>query len=417
MRGAKRILFFAEAVTLAHVARPIVLARVLNAASHEVVMACDSRYRQFLDPEPWQTLPLQSISRPQFLRALDSGSPVYNVETLRRYVKEDLKLIELVKPDLIVGDFRLSLSVSARLAGVPYAAITNAYWSPYYVSNEFPLPVLPLTRYLPVPVAKQLFRFAQPFAFSMHCKPLNCVRQENGLPSLGSSLRRVYTDADYALYGDVPVMFQTDQLPNNHRYLGAILWSPPAMLPAWWNDLPDDKPVIYLTLGSSGPPRLAQMVLNALADQPVTVMVSTAGANVTQRLPSNAYIADYLPGIQAAARSSIVVCNGGSPTSQQALVAGVPVLGIASNMDQFLNMRAIVEAGAGIVLRADRISDAGILEAVNQILVSSQLDAGARKLAEAFTSYNSSTIFTDFVAEVTGVVARPMSRDQHGNQI
>ena len=402
MSGFKRVLFFAEAVTLAHVARPIVLAKGLDAAHYEVVIACDPRYKRFLDLEPWQTLPLQSISSRQFLRALASGSPVYDLETLRRYVKEDLALIDRVKPDLIVGDFRLSLSVSARLAGVPYASVTNAYWSPYYPVHKFPLPVLPMTKYLPVPVAKQLFRLAQSFAFNLHCKPLNRVRQENGLLSLGDDLRRVYTDADYTLYADVPAMFPTENLPSNHHYLGPILWSPPDTLPEWWSHLPDDKPIIYLTLGSSGPEHLIQIVLNALADQPVIVIASTAGAVVPQRLPANVYIADFLPGMQAAARSKLVICNGGSPTSQQALAAGVPVLGIASNMDQFLNMQAVVEAGAGIVLRADRISGDGIRAAVNKILVSSHLFIGAGKLANAFSTHDSSRIFAAFAAEVTG---------------
>ena len=54
-------------------------------------------------------------------------------------------MIREVEPDVVVGDFRLSLSVSARVAGVPYLAITNAYWSPY-ARQRFPLPELPVVR-------------------------------------------------------------------------------------------------------------------------------------------------------------------------------------------------------------------------------------------------------------------------------
>ena len=115
----RRILFFAEAVTLAHAARPIVLANYLEGLGHELVMACDDRYKRFMADQPWQTLPLRSISSQQFLRCLAWGLPVYDLQTLRRYVAEDINLIERVKPDLIVGDFRLSLSVSARLVGIP----------------------------------------------------------------------------------------------------------------------------------------------------------------------------------------------------------------------------------------------------------------------------------------------------------
>ena len=396
--GARRVLFFAEAVTLAHVARPIALAQGLVSAGREVIFACDPRYAAFLAGERWQTLALHSISSAQFLRALASGSPVYDVETLRAYVRQDLELIERIKPDLIVGDFRLSLSVSARLAGIPYAAVTNAYWSPCYPVHRFPLPVLPMTRFLSVPVARQLFQLAQPLAFSLHCRPMNRVRQEHGLSSLGGDLRRVYTDADHTLFADVPAMFPTVDRPANHHYLGPVLWSPPVALPAWWDQLPAGRPIVYLTLGSSGASPLLYLALQALAEEPVTVIASTAGAVVPQRLPANVYVADYLPGMQAATRASLVICNGGSPTSQQALAAGVPVLGIASNMDQFLNMGAVVAAGAGTVLRADRVKHADVRAAVRHVLADSFFGVGAGKLARAFATLNAPARFVAFVA-------------------
>jgi UDP:flavonoid glycosyltransferase YjiC (YdhE family) len=409
MRRSRRILFFAEAVTLAHVARPIALAKGLDRARHEVVMACDPRYQRFLDHETWETLPLKSISSAQFLQALASGSPVYDADTLRGYVRQDLEFIRQVKPDLIVGDFRLSLSVSARLAGVPYAAVTNAYWSPHYPVHRFPLPALPMTRFLPVAVARPVFQLARPLAFGLHCKPLNRVRRENGLASLGSDLRRVYTDADHTLYADVPTMFPIENLPANHHYLGPVLWSPPVPLPEWWGNLPTDKPVAYLTLGSSGPTHLMQMALEALADQPVTVLASTAGAVVPEHLPGNVHVADYLPGLEAARRANLVICNGGSPTSQQALAAGVPVLGIASNMDQFLNMEAVAAAGAGVVLRADRTSRDGIRATVNRMLVQPDLHAGAANLASVFAAFDAPARFAAFVGQGPTVAGEALS--------
>ena len=400
MRGPKRILFFAEAVTLAHLARPLALAKCLDASRYEVILACDSRYRRFFEREPWQTLPLHSISSKQFLHALASGSPVYDAATLREYIKQDLELIEHVVPDLIVGDFRLSLSVSARLAGVPYATITNAYWSPCYFIDKYPIPALPLTRFLPLTIAKRIFDWAQPFAFAMHCRPLNTVRQENGFSSMINDLRQVYTDADHVLYADSPAIFPIQDLPSNHRYLGSILWSPAASLPDWWDDLPCDKPIIYVTLGSSGPPHLLQVVLNSLANQPVTVIASMAGTATPPTRPTNAYLADYLPGMQAALRSRLVICNGGSPTSQQALAAGVPVLGIASNMDQFLNMTPIVSAGAGQLLRGDRIRGSDVVAAVMQLLADTEFTGSACRLAKSFATLNASAEFSAFVSEV-----------------
>ena len=400
---AKRVLFFAEAVTLAHVARPIVLARGLAAANYEPYIACDSRYRRFIEREPWPNLPLHSISSERFLRSLANGSPVYDVQTLRDYVAEDLKLIHSVKPDLIVGDFRLSLSVSARLAGIPYAAITNAYWSPYYVRKSFPLPVLPITRVLPLPVAGVLFQLARPLAFKLHCAPLNRLRRESGLAQLGDDLRRIYTDADFTLYADAPSMFPTENLPTNHQYLGPVIWSPPVDLPSWWNDLPSDRPIVYVTLGSSGEPSISRLVLDALAEMPLTVLASTAGAPLMAQYPPNVFVANYLPGVDVAARSQLVVCNGGSPTSQQALAAGVPVLGIASNMDQFLNMQAITEANAGSVVRADRVRRASVCKIAEMLLSS----AACRTAAADLAASHQPTVVLRFRAFVDATTVQP----------
>lgn len=406
MPGSKRILFFTEAVTLAHLARPVALAKSLDTSRYTVVMAYDARYRRFLEHEPLSTLPLHSITSQEFLRALASGRPVYHTATLRGYVAEDLALIEQFKPDVIVGDFRLSLSISARLVGIPYVTITNAYWSQYYLFKEFPLPVLPMTRFLPLAWAKTLFRLAQPWAFALHTRPLNRVRRENGLFPLGADLRRIYGDADYILYADVPALFPTEALPSNHDYLGPILWSPQLPRPAWWDELPTDKPIIYLTLGSSGQASLLPLVLSAVSDLPVTVMLATAGAAVPVALPQNVYVADFIPGTEAAARAALVICNGGSPTSQQALAAGVPVLGIASNMDQFMNMEALVRSAVACNLRSDRLKTGSLRALVVKMLADTTLRQNVANLAKVFSAWDASRRFIIFMDRITGFAQR-----------
>lgn len=364
----RRVLFFAEAVTLAHVARPIALAQGLDRTAYECTIACDTRYERFLQGGPFRHVPLGSISSVQFLAALATGSPVYSLDTLRGYMREDLALIERWQPDVVVGDFRLSLSASARLAGVPYVAISNAYWSPYYARPGYPMPVLPMTKVLPLPVAQTLFWLVSPWVMPGHSKALNRLRSENGLRSLGPDLRRAYTDADLTLYADDPALFALRDAPTNHRLMGPVLWEPAMPPPLWWGELPNDRPIVYVSLGSSGPKGLLERVLQALSDLPVCIIASSAGAAVAAPRQGNAFVAPYLPGTAAAARSSLVVCNGGSLTAYQALVAGVPLIGITSNMDQFLNMAALVNAGAGQALRADRLAVDALARSVQQAL-------------------------------------------------
>ena len=290
--GLPTILFVADAVTLAHVARPCALARRIDPTKFSVVLACDPRYQGFLRSLDFPILPLPSLASERFLQAAAKGRPLYDTQTLRGYVRDDLALLESVRPAAVVGDHRLSLSVSARVAGVPYLSIINAYWSPYTIERLLPLPELPINRWIGAGLAQSLFKLAWPFASAWHSMPLNRVRRDHGLPGLGWDWFRAYTDADYTLYADARELVPTTDLPASHAYLGPILWSPDVPLPAWWNDLPADRPVIYATMGSSGDPALLELVLAALAGLPVTVVATTAGHSRGFSAPANSRLVE-----------------------------------------------------------------------------------------------------------------------------
>jgi UDP:flavonoid glycosyltransferase YjiC (YdhE family) len=406
-----KILFVAEAVTLAHVARPLAVYRSLPEEGWLSTIACDPRAKRFLDGFGRRVVPLASIEPERFLQALRRGKPLYDDPTLRNYVEADLEVIGRVKPDLIIGDFRLSLSVSARLAGVPYATISNAYWSPYYRPGSWPVPELPLTHGLPLPLARLLFRCARSAAFALHTRPLNRVRKQFGLPSLGSDLRRVYTDADFVLYADLPELFPLNGLPANHRFIGPTLWEPATPFPAAWQTLTGDRRLVYVTMGSSGNPALLPSIISALSALSVTAMVATAGLAHLRESAPNVLVADMLPGIEAARRSALVVCNGGSLACYQALSAGVPVIGIASNLDQFLNMQALERTGAGLTLRADRFNGRLLQDAADRILRDEAFRDRAQQVKRWTQQHSLADGIRTFLGEVSGRVApRPVRR-------
>lgn len=398
----RTVLFIAEAVTLAHLARPLALASSLASDRFEAVLARDPRYRWLTDKYPLPARDIRTIETRAFLDALAGGKPVYQLDTLRSYVRDDLALFEAVRPDAIVGDFRLSLSVSARLAGIPYLAITNAYWSPQW-TPAYTVPSLPITRVLPLPLADALFRLARPIAFAAHSMPLNALRREHGLRPLGSDLRRIYTDADCILYADIAEMYAGILGDRQQVFLGPIEWSPPSETPEWWTSLNPDLPKAYVNLGSSGDPRLLPTVLDALGSLPIQVIAASAGARYEGTIPANAKVEDYLPGQIAAASAEVVICNGGSPACQQALSAGVPVLGIAGNLDQFLNMHSVARWGAGALLRADRLRAETVRQKVADILASESMSRAAASYAQTAARYRA----VDTLEQQLSAILRP----------
>ena len=374
----RRVLFVGEAVTLAHVARPVALARKLVLRGYRPIVAADPRFAALCPAAGWDTMEIRSIPTADFLRALAHGKPVYELETLERYVADDLALLATTRPDVVVGDFRISLAVSARLAGVPYINISNAYWSPY-ARPHWRAPTMPWSRFLPATIDDAVFRAARPLAFRLHARPMRALARKHGLKPGDAELRHVYTDADVTLYADSPALVPTFDRPASHRYLGLVDWAPVAPLPAWWDALPASPRPIYVTLGSSGDTAKLPHVLRGLARLGRPIVVAAAGAPIAASLPSHVHVADYLPGDVVARRSSLVVCNGGSPTSHQALLAGVPVLGIPDNLDQVLNMGYLQEAGVGEGLAPRDLTSDHIEQAARRMLA----DAGLARRAKA----------------------------------
>lgn len=393
-----KVVFFAEAVTLAHIARPATLARALDPTRFDVSFAWSPRYRALFSDLPLRERTISSIEPAQFLAALESGGACYDLETLSRYVEEDLAVIEELQPDVVVGDFRLSLPVSARLKKIPYINITNAYWSPYSTA-PIPTPDVPQLRWLPVRVAQAIFNLVRPIAFAANARPMTQLHRKFGVPSPPTDIRHVYTDADFVAYVDLPELVPMRALPSNHAFIGPILWSPSGTMPGWWSSLEaENRPIVYLTLGSSGMEAIMPRILAVLAELPVLGIVATAGRSNLVDVPANVRVADFLPGQAAAARSAFVICNGGSPTCYQALSVARPVLGICTNFDQQLNMTAVTRAGAGIVLAASSATVPAIKTAVETLLSVESYRAAAVRISDRIAAYDTLRRFTEILA-------------------
>lgn len=363
-----RLLIIAEGATLAHVGRPLLVAEEAVRRGWHVVFARPRSYAWMTRNAAFDVVDLDAQSPEVFARRLASGSPLYDLATLDAYVDADRTLVRTHRPDAVIGDFRLSLAVSARLEGCRYATLSNAYWSPYCVMDgRWPVPDIPMTRFMPIGLAEVLFNLVRPLAFGLHASPMRQLRAKYGLSPSGVDLQTAYTDADLVCYCDFPGLFELKDAPSTHIVVGPLVWSPDVPVPEHWMQLRDDRPVVYFTLGSSGRADLAVSAARALAEQGHQVIMSSAGRPISPGGLHGVFLSDMLPGEAACARASVVVCNGGSPTTQQALLAGRPVVAVPTNLDQFLNMSALQKHGLGRVVRSDRFSPERLCAAVAEM--------------------------------------------------
>jgi UDP:flavonoid glycosyltransferase YjiC (YdhE family) len=417
----KRLLFVAENVTLAQVVRLVTLARGLPSETYEVHFACSEFPALVFAGTQLTQHRIDTLDPELAAKALQAGRRLYEKSTLLRYVAAETRLIDAVRPELVIGDFRLSLPTSAELRGVPSAVLINAYWSPFARRERFPVPDHPIIKWLGEALTEQYFPQAIPRVFQHFANPINAVRKKHGLPPVGSLLE-VLTHADYTLYPDDPRLTPIDGAPATHRFLGPVLWQPELDV-----DDPvlaeegergdgarhgehDERPLVYVTLGSSGDVELLPMIVQVLGQLPVRAVIATAGRRELEHLPDNVVAREFVRGEDMARRARIVISNGGSTTGYQALSQGTPVLGIPSNFDQYLATEAIVRAGAGGIVKARQATPEALRVAITGLLMDEGARAAAQSVAERFGQHDSVGSFRAFVEQVVSGTTTPRAQ-------
>jgi UDP:flavonoid glycosyltransferase YjiC (YdhE family) len=239
--------------------------------------------------------------------------------------------------------------------------------------------------------------------FAHFAAPVNRLRRAHGLATIGD-LPAVLSFGDAVLHPDPPTLVPTAGAPAHHHHLGPVLWSPALPRPPFWSKLDAKRPTVYVTLGSSGRAELLPKVLAAVTSLGAQALVATAGRHEIASPPAGVFVAPFLPGAEAAARADLVVSNGGSTTSYQALAAGKPVIGLPANLDQYLAMDAIVRAGAGVLVRAGTASTEGLRAALLRGLTDEALRDAAQGLRGEFLSAEPQQAFA---RALTGLFLKP----------
>jgi UDP:flavonoid glycosyltransferase YjiC (YdhE family) len=392
----KRILFVSESITLAQIVRLATLARALDRDRYDLHFAATD-FPDHVDV-PFTRWQLWGLSAQAARDRLSAGKRLYTPGVIRRYVASDVEVIEAARPDLVVGDLRWSLAVSAPKLQVPLASLINAYWSPHARRDGFPLPDHPVVRWLGEEMAARYFPKALPWMFRYFAAPVNRARRKAGLAEVGDLLD-VLCFGDFTLYADPPVMVPMASLPTGHHFLGAIPWSAPGPALGGWGQDPARLPV-YVTMGSSGPDQVVPVILRGLVSLPVDVLLATAGRPAPEPLPAHVHALPFVDGQAACARARLVIHNGGSSTGYQALCAGTPVLGIPSNLDQYLASERIDAQGAGLSLRSGGLTADAVTQAVRRLLDDGSFAEGARRLSTEFRVHDARENFRRFVADV-----------------
>ena len=227
-----------------------------------------------------------------------------------------------------------------------------------------------------------------------------------GLPKLPVFVLDSAVLADRLIVPTIPEFeYHRSDLPDHVRFVGAV--TPESadsfVAPRWWKELSADRPVVHVTQGTidnADLSRLIEPTIEALADEDVTVVVTTGGRPVSQLrspLPSNTFVAEFIPHDMLLPSADVMVTNGGYGAVQRALMTGVPLV-VAGNTEDKPEVAARVEYfGAGVNLRTGVPTAAEVRRAVRTVLNDDTYRQAAVRLRSAYDR-------RDGVNEIAGLI-------------
>ncbi len=386
------------------------LARALQARGFRAAFAGEARYLQdpaVAAPGEFGHWPLADFTMEAAFNYLRKTFYRPGHAFLRQQVQDELAVLEASQPRLVVCDFRLTSYISARLKGVPVVSLLGGRWLLQYA----PEPIEPARSHPSYPLLK---RFCGPWLFRSAALPLQlrllrwklapyrAVAKEHGL-----NMPRDIWDwfiGDHNLVLDTETMGPTLPLPSHFTRVGPITWNPDMALPEWIRELDPAKPLVYVTMGSTGDPDLFHQIIGLLAGLDCHGVISTGGQLELDAasLPRNIRAAKFLPGVEVMKRAALVIFHGGAGTAYQAIAAGTPAIVIATHFEQEFAGLVFERHGAGQfhTMRETRADPAPLAEGVREMLANpAPYRAGVDTLRQDYLRHDPINEAADCISE------------------
>jgi UDP:flavonoid glycosyltransferase YjiC (YdhE family) len=264
-------------------------------------------------------------------------------------------LVEEWKPDLLVHDeTEFAGPVAAAVAGIPWADQSVGILRPPAMARLAGETLTPLCRRYGVDVG--------PF---------------------GGLFRYLYLDV-------APPSLQSPEIAGidvAHQVQNATI-APGAegqSLPAWVHELPPDRPVVYVSLGTvfnAKARSVFEAVLDGLRAEPVSVIVTVGPDNDPGAFgpqPDHIHIERFIPQSLLLPFCDAVVNQGGTAILS-ILAHGLPLLVLPQGANQFHNAEACVAAGVGRRLLPTEVTPAAVRGDVRALLDDPVLREAAQQL-------------------------------------
>lgn len=333
----KTILFFSIEVGIAHITRSLAIAEELQRAGHNVYFVVNKRKRALIEKSKIKTIDVSIFGDNNFLDTMDKyKDPAY----LMPFVKEEIKIIERYKADIIVIDFRFPTVAAASVLDIPTYFIVGSGGLPHgchIPSLSLPKPLYTIFSKL---VLWKLWSYKVEFYNAIN----SCVQSLGVQSSTNQLINRMKFIVPEA-QGYLPA----NKNSNIIHYAGDFAWKGfDDQIPSWLDTIDPDGRTIYISFGGTGYDAEKLIHLStAFVKRGFRVIVSASSIARVEDFPTmeNLFVVEYISGNEVCKRVDVIVCHGGYGTMIQAIKAGKPVVANPFNPDQVIHSLRFQELG------------------------------------------------------------------------
>lgn len=323
-------------------------------------------------------LPPQEAVKLRYTRALDTW---LSEDLVAEGVRSILEVAdEIGIPDAIVSDPFLSASaIAAEKLDVP---LMICGWPAQGSLDENSL--FPIQRDLSSDSQQRIQRLCEQFS----------VEGQNFTKGTAPSIVSEHLHVTYF----TPEWYMSEMatiLPQT-QFVGGKVTPPQDDPPLWLLDIPEDKPLGLVTLGTifTGDLGFYSWAAQAVAREGMIPIVTVGWnpiepdkkAELKRALPRGTRLLTWAPYDYVLPRCKVMIHHGGMGTTHSAILHGVPQIVVPHAADQRIQARRVSEVKVGLHLTAHDVRQGQLMEGVHAIMEAEWVHTNARKFADSMAT-------------------------------
>ncbi len=330
----------------------------------------------------------------------------FTAQEMEPRIENEIEYFKEMKPACVLTGWCQSVMISTRAAGIPFVnvlhstSITEYYEAELQTwpdrSNFFFLRWFFSEAQLNRKISNLILKLKLP------AQPFNILAKKYGLKEFNNFIEVL--EGDYTLLADIPEWVGFPKIRPNVHYIGPLPFRLNAEIPRNITELPTDKPIVYLAMGSSGKPRLIAKIIEGFRDKPYRVIapVSSHIKEMNLDIPPNVIVTGFLPAHKVNPLADISVIHGGQNTVMNACLSETPIVGIGMHPEQQANLDACVRKGFAIRLSKTRVTPSAIFDAIDRLLHDSKAKEEVIKFHHELMKWDGPANAAKFLDETFG---------------